>query len=247
MNAAANSETTFARLRRLSPALSVGVLTADLLHLEEDLAKLDGTGVEILHFDVMDGCFCPGITVGVPFVRGVERRGYVKDVHLMVRDPHLSVGDYVAAGADIVTIHAEAGWTAHRTLQILSGEENRNDPSRGVVRGVALNPGTPVTALEPLLELTDLVVVVTINPGWGGQKLTSASRARVEQVRELLVRKDSEALICIDGGVTRRNIEEIAEWGVDLVVSGSAVFDGRDPAGNARFMVKTLGGTGKGR
>ncbi|GAB4253976.1 MAG: ribulose-phosphate 3-epimerase [Acidobacteriota bacterium] len=228
------------RLERGKPLLSVGVLTADLLHLDDDLARLDGTGVELLHFDVMDGCFCPAMTVGPPFIRQVSRRGYLKDVHLMIEDPHLKVAEYVEAGADIVTVHAEAGWTAHRALQALAELENRNDPERGILRGVAFNPGTPVAALEPLLELADLVVVVAINPGWGGQKLTDAARRRVEAVRELLERTGSSALVGLDGAIKRSNIEAVADWGVDLVVSGSAVFDGKDVTANARFMVEAM-------
>lgn len=233
-------ETVRSRLERVKPALSVGVLTADLLHLDDELGRLDGTGVELLHFDVMDGCFCPAMTVGPPFIRQVSRPRYLKDVHLMIEDPHLKVAEYVEAGADVVTVHAEAGWTAHRALQVLTGLENRNDPDRGVLRGVAFNPGTHVSAVEPLLELADLVVVVAINPGWGEQRLTETARRRVEAVRELLDRTGTSVLVGLDGGITRSNITTVAGWGVDLVVSGSAVFDGKDVAANARFMVGAL-------
>jgi ribulose-phosphate 3-epimerase len=228
------------RLKSMVPTISVGVLTADLMQLGSETGKLDGTGVEILHFDVMDGCFCPMMTVGPPFIKGFVADRYLKDVHLMIDDPLDKVGQYVAVGADILTFHIECGNHVHRVVQSLSTATNANDSDRGLVRGIALNPGTPIGALEPVLDLVDMVTVLGINPGWGGQSMIPSTRGRIDAVRELASRAGRNPLVCVDGGVTRKNIEEIATWGADLVVTGSAVFDGRAVADNARFMLHAL-------
>ncbi len=235
-------------LRGLSPTISVGVLTADLMNLERELSLLDGTGVSLLHFDVMDGCFCPMMTVGPPLIRAV-RTPLLKDVHLMVEEPLAKLEAFVAAGADIVTLHVESCRYPHRALQELT-RLGRERP-QGLVRGIALNPGTALSAVEPLLELVDLVVVLAINPGWGGQQISESTPLRLAGLRRILEREGSRALIALDGGVTRNNIDQIAAWGADIVVTGSAVFDGKAPAENARYMLSRLQqsgnpGSGKG-
>jgi ribulose-phosphate 3-epimerase len=226
-------------LKKRAPTISVGVLTADLMKLGEELALLDGTGVELLHVDVMDGCFSPMMTVGPPLVRAL-RTPLLKDVHLMIRDPLEKVGDYVAAGADIVTVHVESCLHIHRVLQHLGTMSNANDPERGLVRGIALNPGTPLAALEPLLDEVDLVLLLAVNPGWGGQRFLPHSMDRIAKARRLIDGAGREVLLGIDGGITRANIADFASVGVDLVVTGSAVFDGKAPADNARFMLSAL-------
>ena len=228
-----------ARLASLAPTLSVGILTADLTALGADLARLDGTGVPLLHFDVMDGCFTPMMTMGPPLVRAV-RSALLKDVHLMIEEPLEKLADYVAAGADVVTVHAESTTHIHRVLQRLGTMENTNDPGRGIVRGLALNPGTPLAVLEPLLDEVDLVLLLAINPGWGGQKFLPATMDRIARARELLVSGGRRILLGVDGGVTRDNIGTLAGTGVDLVVTGSAVFDGKAPTENARTMLAAL-------
>ena len=209
--------------------------------LGADLARLDGTGVALLHFDVMDGCFTPMMTFGPPLVKAV-RTPLLKDVHLMIDEPLEKLGDYVAAGADVVTVHAESCTHIHRVLQRLGTMENANDPARGIVRGVALNPGTPLAVLEPLLDELDLVHLLAINPGWGGQKFLPATMGRIASVRRLLERAGRRILLGVDGGITRDNIGTLAGTGVDLVVTGSAVFDGKAPAENARAMLAALRG-----
>jgi ribulose-phosphate 3-epimerase len=226
-------------LRAMVPTISVGILTADLMRLEQEVALLDGTGVGLLHFDVMDGRFCPMMTVGPPFIKGV-RTGLLKDVHLMVKDPLGQLDAYLGAGADILTIHVESGRYPHRVLQELT--LRGIDRPRGLVRGIALNPGTPLETVPPLLEYTDMVTLLAINPGWGGQKLTDATRRRLEGLRELLAREGSPALVCLDGGVTRTNVGEIGGWGADVVVTGSAVYDGKAVTENARDMLSRLRG-----
>ena len=147
------------QLWQASPTISVGLLTADLMSLGSELALLDQADVKLAHFDVMDGCFTPMMTVGPPFVKGAKTP-LLKDVHLMVSDPLEKVDDYVSAGADVVTVHAESTLHIHRVLQKLGAMSNANDSERGLIRGVALNPGTPLGVLEPLLEEVELIMVV---------------------------------------------------------------------------------------
>ena len=226
-------------LHRVAPTISVGMLTADLANLGRDMALLEGTGVPIVHFDVMDGCFCPATTVGPPVVAAVET-SMLKDVHLMIEAPLRKVGDYVKAGADMVTVHVESERYVRRTLVELGAMENANDAERGILRGVAINPGTPVSALEPLLDVVDYVLVLAVDPGWGGQRFGAPTPERVAQIRSLVEEHGSQILVGVDGGVTRANIAEVAATGADIIVTGSAVFDGVDPAGNAAFMLDAV-------
>jgi ribulose-phosphate 3-epimerase len=230
---------TIELLNRESPTLSVGILTADLLSLGSELARLDSTGVRVIHIDVMDGCFVPMMTVGPPLIRAL-RTPLLKDVHLMIRDPLEKVESYVRAGADIVTVHAEAGAHLHRVLQTLGAMPNANDPERGLVRGLALNPGTPVAAVEPVLDEIEMVLLLAVNPGWGGQSFIDSTLDRIHRVRELTAAAGRPILVGVDGGITRDNISRLAGTGVNLVVTGSAVYDGRAPADNARFMLDRL-------
>ncbi|MBV8257461.1 MAG: ribulose-phosphate 3-epimerase [Actinobacteria bacterium] len=207
------------------PGLSVGVLTADLLRLGEELEALDHAGIRLAHVDVMDGVFCPQLTAGPPLVKALPDR-FVKDVHLMVVEPLEKAHAYVEAGAGILTFHVESTRHPHRVLQSLAGS--------GVVRGVAFNPGTPVATIEPLLDELELVLVLAVNPGWGGQSFIPSTERRVAEVRELV--EGREIVVAVDGGVTKANVGRIASLGVDLIVTGSAVFDGVAPAANARAM-----------
>lgn len=230
--------TAFETLKGLVPTISVGMLTADLMNLGSDLALLEQTDVKLLHFDVMDGCFCPAMTIGPPLIKAVKTP-LLKDVHLMIADPLDKVADYVAAGADMITVHVESEpMHIHRVLQSLGKMTNVNDPERGIVRGVALNPGTPVEAIEPLLDEIEMVVLLAINPGWGGQKFSAATRDRLEKARQMVSGRD--ILLGVDGGVTRDDISDVAEMGADIVVTGSAVFDGKAPVENAQFMLGAL-------
>lgn len=236
------SSTSVELLRQLAPTISVGVLTADLLALGADVASIEQAGVKVLHVDVMDGCFTPAMTVGPPFIKAI-RTPLLKDVHLMIEEPLGKVADYVAAGADIVTVHAESCTHIHRVLQFLATLANANDPARGIARGVALNPGTPLEVLEPLLGEVDLVLLLAINPGWGGQSFLASTAGRVARVRDLAARMGRPILVGIDGGVTRQNIGMVAALGADLVVTGSAVFDGKAAPANAAFMMAAVRGT----
>lgn len=218
------------------PHLSVGVLTADLLHLGDELALLDAAGISLVHVDAMDGHFCPQLTVGPLFVRAIPDQ-FVKDVHLMVDEPLEKIEEFVAAGAELVTFHVEAAAHPHRVLQSLGG--------RGVVRGVALNPGTPLSAVEPLLDELELLLVLAVNPGWPGQTFLASTDRRLAEARGLIGRR--RIALAVDGGVTRANIARIASLGPDLIVTGSAVFDGGDVAENLRTMLDALGAAEKPR
>ncbi|MDA2925394.1 ribulose-phosphate 3-epimerase [Acidobacteria bacterium AH-259-L09] len=231
--------TSFELLRRSSPTISVGVLAADLMSLGSELSLLEQTDVKLAHVDVMDGCFTPMMTVGPPFIEALKTP-LLKDVHLMIQEPLEKVDAYVAAGADVITVHAESSSHIHRVLQKLGEMTNANDPVRGLVRGVALNPGTPLTVLEPLLDEMELIMFLAINPGWEGQTFIPSTFSRITKVKQMIARAGKDILICVDGGIKRNNIADVATAGVDIVVTGSAVFDGKAPVENARFMLDTL-------
>ncbi len=233
------SATNFELLRQLSPTLSVGVLAADLMKLGEEVSQLEKTDVKLAHVDVMDGCFTPMMTVGPSFLKALKTP-LLKDVHLMIQDPLEKVDEYVAAGADVITVHAESGTHIHRVFQKLGQMSNANDPARGLVRGVALNPGTPLAVLNPLIDEVELIMLLGINPGWGGQSFIPSTFARIEKVKGMVAKAEKDILVCVDGGVTRDNITDLATAGVDIVVTGSAVFDGKNPVDNAEFMLDNL-------
>lgn len=229
----------FELLRAALPTVSVGVMTANLLSMGSEIALLEGTGAKLAHFDVMDGCYIPMMTMGPPFVRAIKT-SLLKDVHLMIQDPLEKVAEYVAAGADLVTIHPEACPQVHRVLQKLGGLTNANDPERGIVRAVALNPSTPLEILEPLLEEIEMVSLLAVNPGWGGQKYIPATDRRIDRVRRMIADSGRKIVLCVDGGITKDNIGAVAAAGAELIVAGSAIFDGKTPEANARFMLETV-------
>jgi ribulose-phosphate 3-epimerase len=224
-------------LREAAPTISVGVLSADLLSLGSELKLLEEAGVQAVHVDVMDGCFTPMMTVGAAFLKAIKTP-LLTDAHLMIEEPLAKVGDYVAAGADIVTVHVEAARHIHRVLQQLGRMDNANDPARGLVRGIGVNPGTPLTAIEPLLDEVEMIVLLAVNPGWGGQEFIPSTVGRIARAKEMIAASGREILVCVDGAITRDNVGQVASLGVDLIVSGSAVFDGKSPVDNARFMLQ---------
>jgi ribulose-phosphate 3-epimerase len=232
--------TTLARLRSLCPTVSVGVLSADLMDLGSELALLEKAGVGVIHVDVMDGCFCPRLTVGAPYVKGL-RTPLLKDVHLMVHEPLDKLADYVAAGADIITVHLEAAVHIHRVLQGLGSMEHSAGSERGIVRGLALNPGTPLEWLAPpLLDEVEVISLLGVDPGWSGQRLAPATLGRIARVKERIAAAGRDILVCVDGGITRENIAEVAAAGADIIAAGSAVFDGGSAEANARYVLKAV-------
>jgi ribulose-phosphate 3-epimerase len=231
--------TTFEEVRGAAPTLSVGILTADWGNLSSGIVALARTEARLLHFDVMDGCFVPMMTIGPPVIAGLET-SLLKDVHLMVEDPLEKIDAYVAAGADILTVHVEACPQPGRVLQKLGGLPNANDPARGIVRGAAVHPGTPLEALEPLLEDLEMITLLAIHPGWGGQSFLGSTFRRIERTLRMIELSGRDILLCVDGGVKKDNVADIGKAGVDVVVTGSAVFDGRSPVDNAVTMLERL-------
>lgn len=229
-------------LVRDGPILSVGILTADLGHLADSVGLLESGDAPLVHIDVMDGVFCPMMTVGPPFVDAIKGR-CLKDVHLMVTDPLSKVESYAAAGADMITFHLEGAPQPHRVLSVLGGLAGPRGGRRAIVRGVALNPSTPTGHLEPLLDAADYVLVLAIDPGWAGQRFLDSTARRLDEVRDMIVRSGRPIVLGVDGGVTRDNINEVARLGADVVVSGSAIFDGGDVLANLAFMRSRLAGS----
>jgi ribulose-phosphate 3-epimerase len=219
------------------PRLSAGVITADLTRLGTEMDVIRGRA-HWAHVDVMDGAFCPQLTVGPSFVRAVASTGVPVDAHLLVTDPLRFLEQVVHAGAEIVTVHAESGRHPHRALQELS---QLSAEVRPVIRGYAINPGTPVQAIEPMLDLVDLVLVLAVNPGWSGQAPAANTARRIAAAREIISAAGHPVLLGVDGGVSLANAAEVAGWGADIVVSGSAIFDGKDAPGNLAAMLAALG------
>ena len=218
----------------MTPRLSVGMLTADLSRLRDELDMLRGTGAWA-HVDVMDGRFCPALTFGAPMVAAVAACGVPADAHLLVEEPRRFLPEIVAAGASAVTVHAEAARDLPATLRELgdlAGPE--------VVRGVALNPGTPVEVLTPVIGLVDLVLVLAVNPGMGRQAPAPGTADRVAQVRDLAFSAGADLMVGVDGGVTLSNVVQVRSWRPDVIVSGSAVYDGRDAPANLAAMTAAL-------
>jgi ribulose-phosphate 3-epimerase len=209
-----------------APHLSIGVLTADLLQLGEELALIEEAGAKLVHVDAMDGVFCPQMTVGPPFVAALSGP-LLKEVHLMIEQPETKVDTFVAAGADVIVFNVEGTRHPHRVLQTLAAAD--------VVAGVALNPGTPLQTVEPLLDLLNYVLLLAVNPGWPGQRFSESTAARINELRRLIGSR--EVLVGVDGGITKDNVRRVAAMGPDLIVTGSAVFDGKTPLENARFMI----------
>jgi ribulose-phosphate 3-epimerase len=221
------------------PVLSVGATSADLMHLGRDVAALEQAGVKALHFDVMDGRFVPQLTVGPSFIKGV-RTTLFKDVHLMIEDPLASLPAYVAAGADAITVHPEACRHPHQALKLVRQLAEASGRQRPLVRGIALNPSSPLAFLEPVLDEVDLVLLVAVNPGFSGQSFVERTLDRYRRVRALLQPLGRKILVGIDGGVTRHTIGRIAELEPDWVVSGSAVFEQDAIADNVAFLQEAL-------
>jgi ribulose-phosphate 3-epimerase len=229
----------FNLLRECSPALSVGITSADFLNIGKEVELLESTDIKVMHFDVMDGCFVERLTVGPVFIKAVKTK-LLKDVHLMIQNPEEKVREYVDAGADMITIHVESSKDANGVLTELGKVENKNEPERGLIRGIAINPDTPVNRLKPLLDNIEMIVVLAVNIKAKGFPFFDSYVDKFIEVKDLISNSGKEILLCLDGGIKMNNISEFAKVGADILVSGSAIFDGKDPVGNIRFMLKEI-------
>jgi ribulose-phosphate 3-epimerase len=205
------------------------LLSADFAALGEAVARAERGGADMIHVDIMDGHFVPNLTMGPVVVKSLKRVTHVPlDVHLMIEDPDRYAEAFVEAGASSLTVHVEAVVHLHRTIQLVK--------SLGVSAGVALNPATPVTALEEIAGDVDYVLVMTVNPGFGGQTFIPRSTSKVRAVRELLRREGSTAPIEVDGGIDIQTAPAVVAAGADILVAGNAVFGARDPEGAIRAL-----------
>ena len=202
--------------------IAPSLLSADFARLGDAIALAERAGADLIHFDVMDGHFVPNITIGPPVLKSLARVTRLPiDVHLMIEDPDRYVEAFAEAGAASITVHAEAAVHLHRTVHLVK--------SLGVKAGVALNPATPVVALEQIAGDVDYVLVMTVNPGFGGQTFIPRSESKVRAVRELLRREKSSAPIEVDGGIDVQTAPGIVAAGADVLVAGNAIFGSSDP------------------
>ncbi len=212
-----------------APRIAPSILSADFAALGAAIAAAERGGADLIHVDVMDGHFVPNITIGPPVVKSIKRVATVPlDVHLMITDPDKYAEAFVEAGADMLSVHVEVLPHLHRTIAFIK--------SLGVKAGVVLNPSTPVVAIEEISGDVDFVLVMSVNPGFGGQKFIPRSEQKVRAVRALLDRAGNAAPIEIDGGIDLSNIARLVEVGVDIFVAGSAIFHAPDPAAATRAL-----------
>ena len=206
----------------MSPQLAPSILAADFANLQKEVEMLNASAADYIHVDVMDGIFVPNISFGIPVTEAIHRHATKPlDVHLMIVNPELYLEAFVKAGASILTVHVEACTHLHRTLQEIK--------RLGARAGVALNPHTPIESLSEVLEEVDLVCVMSVNPGFGGQKFIEHSYSKVANLKEMILKKGSNAQIEVDGGVTDQNAKGLVEAGADVLVAGSFVFNAPNP------------------
>lgn len=210
---------------RIAPS----ILSANFVRLEEDIKAAENAGAHMLHIDVMDGHFVPNITIGCSVVEAVRKITKLPlDVHLMIEDPDKFVNEFATAGADFLTVHCEASVHLHRTVQFIK--------QNGVKAGVSINPATPVWQLENILADLDLVLLMSVNPGFGGQEFIPFTIEKIKTVKRMITEAGIAPLIEVDGGVKIENAREIADAGADILVMGSAFFK----SGNYSKTMETL-------
>lgn len=202
--------------------IAPSILSADFARLAEEIQAVERAGASLLHVDVMDGRFVPNITIGLPVVKAISRATRLPlDAHLMIVEPGQYAEQFVAAGAQMVSVHIEADPHAHRTLSAIRAAGGR--------AGIAINPATSLSAVEEVLKFADYVLLMSVNPGFGGQKFIPESLDKLRRLRSMIDERGLSTRIEIDGGIDRDNIAEVAAAGAEIIVSGSAIFATKDP------------------
>ena len=209
--------------------LSPSILSADFSRLGEQIKELDEAGAQYVHIDVMDGMFVPSISFGMPVIRAIRAcTDRIFYVHLMIEEPGRYIDEFAEAGADLITVHAESCRHLDRTIEKIK--------EKGLLAGVAINPATPVSAISCVLEKVDMVLVMTVNPGFGGQKLIPYTVEKVRELRKIVDEKGLKTDIEVDGGVNLSNVEELMDAGANIIVAGSAIFSGDVTENTIRFL-----------